>query len=620
MLARLRRGVSLAIIFSILLATMPAPAPASDITTVPAIDPLQVAAVAPGSITSATAVRPVNLGQVAPLPKSLLLAPHVTALAFKPFPLQDPTTGKPVSADATIYLPHEHRKVNAGKYYADVNRLEQSLNQMGYTLRSHAPPTTCKATYSHGKVSAPCTSAGEYARLAGSRQTELIQTLQYKAANPGHPVLQPNVLTQLSKLDALVSPAPASDAQTAASFAGHSPAVIEGAPTPKPPRNLAQDYPVVCAHCNAAVLPTPKPHKCTSRSWFPSSWYGSYWHWATFVPNGIKDKDDRLPPLCRLPHEAKVRGGLASVSSPWKTSLGSQSTAEFFLGTNLQMGGNLQQKGIAISASAEAGAYLLGNGPFNIASAKASSEGESGSLDLQVLGNTIWNPHGSHKFHSSKSFNQTFFQFQIPINILWFQITLEASSQGSFGIHYGMNLAKDSSGFFIEPYFNVSATFSANFGIGIVIVSVSIGIYGNLMIAQFGLQFSATGKTWVPAEYTGKVKKKSNIIGCKLYFQYQLGLDDNFTALSGQTGIQAQACVDLFFWSNCWTAQLPLFTWNGIHQSDNIFSVPASPSWKQIGPWYTDRPQYGYPLQHGMAYSHDNNSGAPAICDALGAK
>jgi hypothetical protein len=618
MLVCARRCAAWFVIVAILIAYVPTPSRASQAATFAAIDPLSVAAVLPTGPATATTVRPLQLGTVAPLPTAAFVLPRVNVVPFRPFPVQDPATGKPVSPNATIYLPHEHRYVNAGKYYDDVNKLEQSLNKMGYTLRSHAPPTQCKAVYHNGKVNAPCATSGMYARILGSQQSELLGTVHYQPANPGHPVLQPNIMNQLSRLDVLVSPQQVQQRIPVPTLVSVGPHVVEGVPTPVPPRNLAIDYPVVCHHCNPAVLPTPKPHKCLSSSWFPSASYGSYWYWATLVPNGIKDKDDRLPPLCRLPKKAELKGGLASVSSPWKTSLGSPNPAGFFVGTDLRIGGNVAREGIGISASAAAGAYLLGH-QFNIASAKASSTGERGSLDLEVLGTTVWNPHGTKKFHANKTFNQTFISFQIPFNILWFQITLEASAQGSFGLQYGMNLAQRSSGFFIEPFVSVSGTFSANFGIGIVIVSLSVGVYGTLTIAQFGLQFSATGTTWTPAEYTGKEKKKSNIIGCKLYFQYQLGLDDNFTALAGQVGVQAQACVDLFFWSNCWTAQVPITSWSGITAHDNIFSLPSTPTWKQIGPWYTDRPEYGYPLHKGMVYSPDDSSGAPAVCHALGA-
>jgi len=616
MIRRLRRPVAATLIVAILLTNVPVPSAAGEVATVQAIDPLQVANAMRPSATTATSsvVRPINSGRVPQLPPSYLVAPHVTALAFHPFDVVDPSTGKPVSPSSTIYLPHEHRSVNAGKYYKDVNLLEQSMNKMGYTLRSKAAPTLCTS------VTASCTSAALYARLAGSQQAEMLTTVHYVPANPGHPFLQPNVINQLSRLDAMVSPATLSQEDQFLAATKEIQAIPATGPSPKPPPTLVAMVPATCAGCKIAVGPSPKPHKCVGPAWFPNSWYSSYWYWATLVPDGIKDKSVKLPHLCHMPKKAELHDGLVSAAKPWSTSLGAKSTAEFTLGSSLNIGGDATKKGIDIEASASAGAYLLGQGPYSVASAKASAKGKQGSIDVEILGKTVWNPHGSLKFKGNQTFNQTFFQFQIPISFLWFQVTLEASAQGSFGFQYGMSLALHSSGFFVEPFVSVSATFSANIGIGIVILSINVGVYGTVTIAKFGLEFSATGTTWVPAEYSGKRKKTSNIIGCKLYFQYQLGLDDKFTALSGQMGIQAQLCVDLFFWSNCWTAQLPLFSWTGITASDNIFKIPSTPEWKQIGPWYTDRPEYGYHLQKGMAFSPDDKSGEPAACHALGAK
>ncbi|MEI2579914.1 hypothetical protein [Scytonema sp. PRP1] len=54
---------------------------------------------------------------------------------FQAFELKDPETGKQISADTILTLP-DGKKVKAGEYYAELNRLEQQFNQLGYSLRS----------------------------------------------------------------------------------------------------------------------------------------------------------------------------------------------------------------------------------------------------------------------------------------------------------------------------------------------------------------------------------------------------------------------------------------------------------------------------------------------------
>jgi len=607
-LDRVRRSVASMLVFAIILTIVPVPSAADGITRVQAIDPLTVAD-APVS----SRISPVIMHAQPLPPGSFIQQSGIHPVAFVPFAVVDPSTGKPVARSATIYLPHQHRYVNAGKYYDDVNRLEASLNKQGYTLRSNAAPTKCE------DVHVRCATAVLYPRLRGGTQPELTPTVRYQAALPMHPYLQPHVITQLARLDAMVNPAlvhaPATMNYELPAYIKN---IVVGMPTPTPNPRLIAAYPQLCVRCQSVIQPSAPPTpSCVSSSWFDSAWYPSYWYWASKTKGGIKDRAERLPPLCHMPKADSLKGGLTNAVSPWSASWGDASSAKFALNTNLKVGGDAGGSGIEVQASAKASAWLLGNG-MTIASANATTKGDYGSIDLEVLGQTIWNPSGHGKFSDNQSFSESFFNFQIPIPILWFQITLEASAQGSFGVQYGMNLSSQNAGFFVEPYIAVSGTFSANFGIGIVVVSVSVGIYGTLTIAQFGLQFSANGSLGTSPGWTGTERKVQNVYACALYFQYQLSLDDNFTVLSGQMGVQAQACLDLFFWSHCWTAQVPLFNWNGITSNDNLFSIPATPSWTQVGPLYTDEPEYGYPLPKGWVYSPDDKSGEPAVCDQLG--
>jgi len=621
---RLQRFIASTLLVAMVLTLLPPPPATAQTPTVEAIDPLQIAA---ASVDASSAVTPVYTGRMEPaLPSSAYLPPTAIRIPFQAFPVVDPDTGKKVDPDATIYLKHSHRSVNAGKYYDQVNKLEQSLNTMGYTLRKPSKPTFCKTGHewqSADKLTftKPCATAAKQGRLQGSDQDELMATVHYVPIGHMQPFFsQRHVTDELSRLDALVTVNPALlNAQTYFAAPEHGIRVPPGAPHPKPPAGVVNVTPI-CAKCTLAPVPV-KDHDCTSKAWFNPIWYGDWWNWSANTPDGIKDKSLLLPHLCKMPEKATLRGRVTPLVNPWSTTLGSQNPAGFTLAANMSIGGDYNKHGLDMSATARATGYLL-NVAENIASATATAHGNSGSVDLVVAGNTIWSAHasGKHTDNFSKSIN--FFSFQVPIPILWFTITLAASADGNFGAQFGVNLSTKNSGFFVGPFMNITATFSASFGISIIIVSVSVGVYGKITLAQVGLKFAATGKFWTPAEYSGKEHKRSNIIGCKLYFQDQVALDATFSALSGQMGVQAQACVDLLFWSDCWTAQLPLFSWTGYSTSGNLFTIPSNPTWTQIGPWYTDRPQYGYPLQKSehMVYSPDDASGEPAVCHTLGAK
>jgi hypothetical protein len=57
-------------------------------------------------------------------------------IQFKAFDMLDPTTGKPVSRDTLLPELPNGRRLTAGQYYDELNKLEQQLNAMGHSLRT----------------------------------------------------------------------------------------------------------------------------------------------------------------------------------------------------------------------------------------------------------------------------------------------------------------------------------------------------------------------------------------------------------------------------------------------------------------------------------------------------
>ena len=77
---------------------------------------------------------------VAGLPKVALAQENVrdithAPIPFKPFPMVDPKTDKPVKATDVVTL-HSGRKVVAGEYFAHINEVEKKLNALGYSIRT----------------------------------------------------------------------------------------------------------------------------------------------------------------------------------------------------------------------------------------------------------------------------------------------------------------------------------------------------------------------------------------------------------------------------------------------------------------------------------------------------
>lgn len=74
-----------------------------------------------------------------------------TPKAFEQFEMKDPQTGEAISADKVLTLP-DGRQVNAGEFYTELNRTEQDLNQLGYSLRDKVAERTIQESVSRDQA------------------------------------------------------------------------------------------------------------------------------------------------------------------------------------------------------------------------------------------------------------------------------------------------------------------------------------------------------------------------------------------------------------------------------------------------------------------------------------
>ncbi len=70
---------------------------------------------------------------------------------FEQFEMKDPQTGEAISADKVLTLP-DGRQVTAGEFYTELNRTEQDLNQLGYSLRDKVAERTIQESVSRDQT------------------------------------------------------------------------------------------------------------------------------------------------------------------------------------------------------------------------------------------------------------------------------------------------------------------------------------------------------------------------------------------------------------------------------------------------------------------------------------
>jgi hypothetical protein len=88
------------------------------------------------SAVQAAGLRPIQVGggATAQVDAQQIQVNQRPPLPFKPFPLADLRTGQPLAPGAIITLKNG-KQMRADAYFAEINRLEQQFNAMGYTLR-----------------------------------------------------------------------------------------------------------------------------------------------------------------------------------------------------------------------------------------------------------------------------------------------------------------------------------------------------------------------------------------------------------------------------------------------------------------------------------------------------
>ena len=566
--------------------------------------------------------------QVQPeMPESRIVRPAQAPIAYTPFPIVD-NNGTPVSPDAMIYDPYQKKKVNAGQYWAQVDKIEQSLNAHGQTLRTHV-------------------NRLDLGRLRGSTDAELRSTIHAKivAANVPPPgsvsssfALLKHVIFKIQVPAGATVVAGGTKKYVIAQNSGSSGTPVSAhtpAPTPTP------------YHVPSMIGPTPKPTPPKLSITPPSNFNGktpmpnsspfsngnggyaggssstpapyasagaSTGIFAGYLePKGIKGQN--LAPVNPLPPDASTLAGatVSGANFQWNPTWGDDSTAAFYINAGLSSSIAMQNYSPTTLASVAAGAYVLGGGG-DIISATANMTNDAGTFDIEFLGSSIYSKSGKTSVSDSVDYNETFISISVPIPILIFTVTVTGSAAGDIGMDY--NAAPN---FFTEqasitPHLSITATFTVDIGLDIVIASAGVGIEGNIAVAQFSLPIDVALSFGVVNTRNGTNPPPATIVGCQLVFGHQFTINDTYALLAGNAGINAQACV-IFF--GCDNAYFSLYSWPGITGSDSIYNDSGFDV--NVGPYYTDLPEYGIPLTSGQQFSADDSTGQPQVCDSFNA-
>jgi hypothetical protein len=187
------------------------------------------------------------------------------------------------------------------------------------------------------------------------------------------------------------------------------------------------------------------------------------------------------------------------------------------------------------------------------------------SVNVQVLGNTVWGPSGSGsiplQFARNWDWQIASIDWRSPetplgcVNVLGITICLNGrvGVAGSLRLAAEVDLSVFGQRAVARPYGYLGGFAEAWIGASLIIVSAEAGVRGNLTFLNGGLSGEATGNFLLRSNY-GYL--------CADY-AFNTRLTANMTALSGNIEPFVRGCIWFFGW-RCAEASFTLFSWDGI--------------------------------------------------------
>ncbi len=347
----------------------------------------------------------------------------------------------------------------------------------------------------------------------------------------------------------------------------------------------------------AAPTSTPKPTPAPTHAPEPD---------PKMLPFGYKSEGRK--PLSPLPAAVNA-GGISApeVSKPWSKSYGDKKLAAI-------------QFSLGVSAQAEP------TGP-----SFAAIDSSNASVDMEALGDTLLDQGGKLPYNASTVKQDTFFDISAEIPIWILTLTLEASAGGSAGAIFSASVVQPSLSAgstaqgphltaLLTPFVIIQASFSASVGVGILFISVSVGVEADFTLASIDLPIAFTAYYYLQGYHTGTIAASNPTVAvyaCQPHFVYGLKAELTETFLSGKVSVFGKVCI-IF----CATVfKVAIINWSGAHSTQPIVNLQGD---VVAGPLYSDLPEYGYPLPSNSSgkalFSPDATSSpatAPLACNAL---
>jgi hypothetical protein len=210
------------------------------------------------------------------------------------------------------------------------------------------------------------------------------------------------------------------------------------------------------------------------------------------------------------------------------------------------------------------------------ASASASTNDSQNNLDyrysvnVQVLGNTVWGPSGSgsrRQFTHNWDWRIAAIDWRSPtirlgcVKVLVFRVCLNGrvGVAGDLSLAAGVDLRASSQHVYARPYGYLRGFAEAWFDVNLGIARASAGVRSNLTFFDGGLR----------GEATGNFSLRRNDGRLCADYTFNTRLVANLTALSGNIQAYARGCIWFFGW-RCAEARITLFSWSGISWSREL--------------------------------------------------
>ncbi len=301
------------------------------------------------------------------------------------------------------------------------------------------------------------------------------------------------------------------------------------------------------------------------------------------------------------------------MSASWTPHWGDKSEADVYANATFSVGGEAGSNSpVNVLGKLALGGDVLGAGG-DLASASGSIANNAAKVDVEVAGSSVFSEI-EHGTSNTKTYNETFLDENVPIPILGFDVILAATLVGTLILAYQLTDNGNVAVAALTPTLKLNGAFSVNFGEDLGVVSGSVGLYGSLMFANLSLPMSLKIGFSEDQSKTGAVVQGS-VYACQLKYALSISATESHTLLAGNMGLQAKACIDYFIGSKCWSAQEELFNWSGITGNATLVDKSVATN---VGPVYTDLPEFGRPLPSGQVFSADDSSGMPAACHNFG--